>query len=211
MRGAELGPFLGGAFLVLAAPGPSVLFAVTRTLKWGLGAGLLTVIGLEVGLCIHVLGAAFGLSALVSSSPVVLQLIRFAGAGYLVLLAVRGLRDAAAVAPESHSPPRSHTRWELLRAAFVVDVLNPKTVLFFLAFLPQFVRAGHGNPIAQFLFLGTCTVVIACVCDSLWVLLTAATRTLRARHRDGPPALSRRLARISSAAYVGIAVLTITG
>ena len=203
--------YIVGATLVLAVPGPSVLFAVTRTLAWGMGPGLMTMLGLEAGLITHLLGAVLGLSALVASTPVLLQALRILGAGYLLLLAARGLRrngpSVAAQPVGAIIPPG----WSLVRSGWLVDVLNPKTGLFFLAFLPQFVAPGRGDVIAQLLVLGGCTVVLAVGCDSCWVLLAALTRHARDRSGSDPMARSRGFSLLSSSAYAGLALLVLAG
>ena len=169
----DLLPFLAVTALVMAVPGPSVLYAVTQRLERGRTAGVAAVLGLETGLLVHVLAACLGVSALVAASPSLLTALRFAGAGYLVLFGLRQLgfrlprpstlRPAmplpamplpgmppAAAAPAG-SPigwaPTTTTKetvrlWPVFRAGLLVDLLNPKTAIFFLALVPQFVPGG---------------------------------------------------------------------
>lgn len=166
----DLLPFLAVTALVMAVPGPSVLYAVTQRLERGRTAGVAAVLGLETGLLVHVLAACVGVSALVAASPSLLTALRFAGAGYLVLLGLRqlgfrlrrpstlrpglplpglplpGLPPSAPVgSPVGRAPTTTKETvrlWPVYRAGLLVDLLNPKTVIFFLALLPQFVPGG---------------------------------------------------------------------
>jgi threonine/homoserine/homoserine lactone efflux protein len=135
---SKLALFVGASLALTLTPGPAVLFIVARSMSLGRRAGFLSVLGVGLGNTVHAAAAALGLAAVLASSPVAFAFVRYLGAGYLVLLGVRRMLDrgasvaAADIAP-SAAPPR-----EVLRQAFTVAVLNPKTALFFLAFLPQF-------------------------------------------------------------------------
>lgn len=167
--GLELLPFLGVTALVMAVPGPSVLYAVTQRLERGRTAGLVAVLGLETGLLIHVLAACLGLSALIAASPALMTGLRYAGAAYLVVLGVQRLhldprrRGRHVPVPASADPAPAAALlatpavrlWSLFRGGVLVDLLNPKTVLFFLALLPQFVPGGGLTvPVAAVLVAG---------------------------------------------------------
>ncbi len=217
--GSAMGVFVPATLLLLAVPGPSVLYAVARTVAAGRSAGLLSVVGLEAGLLVHVLAATLGLSALVASSPGTLTTLRYAGAGYLLLLAGRqlgsgpwwpsGRRQAPRVAPAAPALALSG-RWLLVRDGFVVEVLNPKTGLFFLAFLPQFVAPGRAAG-GQLLVLGGFVVALACLCDSTYVVVSAH---LARRHRGAGrwgSAPSRGVLRVTSGVYVGLAAFAALG
>ena len=154
----------------MALPGPSLLYVMSHTLEAGRAAGLVAVVGLEVALVLHVAVATTGLGAVLATSPVALTVLRHVGAGYLVWLAVRQLRDArpAAVLVGS-GPPADDVRADRGRAfrqACVVDLLNPGTALFLVAFLPRFVDAGAGSTGAQLLVLGVLVVVVAAARDA---------------------------------------------
>jgi len=158
----------GLASLVLAAtPGPGVLYIVTRTLAQGRAAGLASVAGVALGNLGNAIGAALGLAALFAVAPLAFTVVKFAGAAYLVWLGAKALRapsagtDAGATA--AARPPR------IFRDAVVVALLNPKTALFFVAFLPQFIAPGH-SALAQSVLLGVSFVAIAAVTDTLYVL-----------------------------------------
>lgn len=176
---ATLLAFLAVTGTMLLVPGPSVMFAVARTVDAGLRAGLYTVVGLEAGLTVHVAGAVTGVSSVAGSSDTALAALRYGGAAYLLGLAAerlwslrtwRASGDGPGV-PTPHRPGR--TRSSLVRDALLIDVLNPKTALLFVAFLPQFVDPARGSPTLQLLTLGCCVVCLAFLCDGGYVLATA--------------------------------------
>ena len=157
-----------GLFLV---PGPAVLLVVTRTAQGGRRTGILTGLGIATGDLIHTLAAAVGLSALLATSALAFAIVKFAGAAYLLYLGVRAIAarpvpksDIRARAPALVTPARAF--WQAIPA----EVLNPKTALFFLAFLPQFVRADHAAPFAQFVVLGLVFVAMSAAYSTLLVL-----------------------------------------
>lgn len=173
---AALGAFAVTAAVLIAVPGPSVLFVISRGVALGRRAALLTVLGNAAGVLLLVLAVAAGLGAVLERSTVLFDAVRLLGAAYLVYLGVDAIRhrkalstvlDAAAVRPTRH----------LLREGFVVGVTNPKLVVFFTAVLPQFVRAGAGPVPAQLLVLGSVFVAIALVLDSVWALAAGTART----------------------------------
>lgn len=177
MPGATMTTFVAASLVLLVTPGPSVVFVVTRALALGRTAGLVSVLGLEAGLLLHVAATVLGLSALAASSPAVLGWVRAGGVAYLVLLAVRELRPlrgrstSRSPSEERVPEPVAAPAWRpLFRDAFVVDVLNPQALLFLLAFLPQFVDAGRGPTSNQLLVLGLVVVGLAVVCDAGWVV-----------------------------------------
>src|SRR5262245_48763064 len=148
-----LGLFVAAALVLLLTPGPAVLYIVTRSIDQGRRAGLVSALGVHAGTLVHVVGAAAGLSALLMASATVFSAVKYLGAAYLIYLGIRRLRDRTTTLVSAHAagaPP--------LRRAFVdgviVNVLNPKTALFFLAFLPQFVDVARGSVGAQILALG---------------------------------------------------------
>ena len=164
----SVGLFCLAALALLAIPGPAVLYIVVQSAEQGRRVGLVSVAGVHVGSLVHVTAAVAGLSALVLASPVAFNVVKYAGAGYLVYLGVRKLleRDHRAPVDEARSAP---VRQALLRG-IVVNVLNPKTALFFLAFLPQFVDADRGGVWSQALVLGLVFIGLGLVTDSLYAL-----------------------------------------
>ena len=193
--------FAGSTLALLAVPGPSVLYVVARTVEHGRAAGLVSVLGLETGALIHVAAAAAGLSALVASSPTAFAVLRYVGAAYLLWLGIRTLRRSRAAAPAAAGGVASHRR--LFRDGVLVDVLNPKTSLFFLAFLPGFVHEGHGPVALQVVVLGLVFVALAALTDGAYAL--AAARVSRGVRQRSP----RPLALLSAGAYGALGVLAI--
>jgi threonine/homoserine/homoserine lactone efflux protein len=192
--------FAASTLVLLAVPGPSVLYVVARTVEQGRTAGLISVLGLETGALIHVAAAAAGLSALVASSPTAFAVLRYGGAAYLLWLGVRTLRRDRAGATAA-LPPASRLR--LFRDGVMVDLLNPKTALFFLAFLPGFVHAGAGPVALQVVALGLVFVALAALTDGAYALVTA--RMSRQVRRG------RKLAWASAGAYGLLGMLALAG
>jgi len=170
------------ALALLAIPGPAVLYVVVQSAEQGRRVGLASVAGVHLGTLVHVAAASAGLSAVIVASSVAFSAVKYAGAVYLVYLGVRKLLDRDA---------RTHvvrTR-EPLRRAFVrgtiVNALNPKTALFFLAFLPQFVAPDRGGVWSQALVLGFVFVGLGLVTDSLYALAAGSVAGLLRRKRNG--------------------------
>ena len=197
------------ASLVLAVtPGPGVLYIVTRTLAQGRAAGLASVAGVALGNLGNALAASLGLAALFALSSLAFAVVKWAGAAYLVWLGVRALRQpttsAAAAAPASE-PPRLA---RITRDGFVVALLNPKTALFFAAFLPQFLPDASAASVSRTALLGALFVAMAALTDSGYVLLAgAAARALGGRVARRTKALGRYAA---AATYIGLGLYTAT-
>jgi threonine/homoserine/homoserine lactone efflux protein len=167
---SSLGLFIVAAMALLIAPGPAVLYIVGCSLRQGRTAGLLSVLGICTGTLFHVVAAALGLSAALRASPVAFSIVRYAGAAYLMWLGVRALRSDAGSAAQPSAPQRD-TPMQIFRQGVLVNVLNPKTALFFLAFLPQFVDQRGGAIGGQVLLLGGLFVLLSLVSDSAYALL----------------------------------------
>ncbi len=187
------------ASLVLAAtPGPGVLYIVTRTLAHGRRAGLASVAGVALGNFGNALVASLGLAALLAVSTRAFDVVRFAGATYLVILGIRALR--AAPLPRGLALSATPGVPHLLRDGFIVALFNPKTALFFAAFLPQFIDPASSA--LQSVLLGATFVVIAACTDSAYVLAAGAVATVLGA-RDGVGRFGRRAA---AAVYIGLGV-----
>jgi threonine/homoserine/homoserine lactone efflux protein len=181
----------------LAVPGPSVFYIVTRSLVQGRRAGVMSMLGVQAGGLVHVVAAAFGLSALIASSAAAFTVVKYAGAGYLVFLGLRKLLGAEDDEPELPSDRASVAH--LFGHGVIVNVLNPKTALFFLAFLPQFVDPSAGPVAPQMLVLGLMLVSLGVLSDGTYALLAAGIgNRLRTR---------RRLERISGGVFVSLGVI----
>jgi len=162
---AHLAIFTLAALAMNAAPGPSNLYVLSRSLAQGTAGGLVSALGLALGSLFHVALAVAGLAALLSYAPALYDAIRLAGAAYLIYLGIKTLR-----APGTSMPSNAGTRRPLARILFdaaLVEMLNPKTALFFLAFLPQFVEPAAGPAAPQLLLLGLIVTLTALPCDIL--------------------------------------------
>jgi threonine/homoserine/homoserine lactone efflux protein len=198
--GSTLAVFALASFLLIVVPGPAVLYVVTRSVAQGRRAGLVSMLGVETGGLVHVAAAAVGLSALVASSATAFTAVKLAGAAYLIFLGVRRLVARDEPLPEAQIGGRSTRR--LYAQGVVVNVLNPKTAVFFLAFLPQFVDPARGAVSLQFVVLGLIFVAVAVVSDGAYALLAGtAGDWLRGSER-----VRRWLGRFSGAVFVGLGV-----
>lgn len=180
---ASIGIFSVAAILLLLTPGPAVLYIVARSVEQGRIAGLASVCGITTGTLVHVLAAALGLSALLASSVLAFVVVKYVGAGYLIYLGVRRILTRTAAPAASTSLPRRSLR-RLYRDGFIVNLLNPKTALFFLAFLPQFVDPARGAVAFQIAFLGLLFTLMGFTSDGLyaWVAGTAGRWVKRNAH-----------------------------
>jgi threonine/homoserine/homoserine lactone efflux protein len=179
---ALYGVFLLAALGLLLVPGPAVLYIVSQSIEGGRRAGLVSTLGVHLGSLVHVGAAALGLSSLLVSSARAFEVVKYAGAAYLVFLGVRTLLARGQADGDGTPERRDLTRRRLTRAA-TVQILNPKTALFFLAFLPQFVDPAGPAPTVQLLVLGVSFVLLGLVTDGSYALLagTVAPRLRRSR------------------------------
>jgi threonine/homoserine/homoserine lactone efflux protein len=198
--GSTLLVFSGVALALLLVPGPAVIYIVTTAATQGRRAGLASVGGIHVGTMVHIAAALVGLSAIIVSSSTAFTVVKLAGALYLVVVGVRMLfrrsRDEEAI----DLPRRS--RRSMFTKGFVVNVLNPKTAVFFLAFVPQFVEVGSGNETTQLLVLGVTFVGLGLITDGLYALAagTVGPRILNT------PRIRRRKDHVAGAIYVTLGV-----
>lgn len=166
---ASLGLFVGAALMLLLIPGPAVLYIVGRSVEHGRRAGLVSIGGIHAATLVHVAAAALGLSAVLASSAMAFGVVKYAGAAYLIWLGVRKiLAPGEAATPAAVRPRQGHA--QLLREGFVVNLLNPKTAIFFLAFLPQFVEPGRGHVAMQVAVLGLLFTALGAVTDGCYAL-----------------------------------------
>jgi threonine/homoserine/homoserine lactone efflux protein len=178
--------FAGAALALIVIPGPAVLYILAQSVEHGRQAGVVSAIGVAAGGLVHIVAAAVGISALVVSSAVAFSIVKYAGAAYLLYLGIRRLLDRGADGEDA--VPSEARPLRIFRRGVIVNVLNPKTALFFLAFLPQFVDPARGAVLPQILVLGTLFVLLALLSDSLYALgagvLAARLRRRRAGARD---------------------------
>ena len=173
--------FLTAALLLAVAPGPGMLYVLARTLAGGKREGLLSALGTLLGGMFHVFAAALGVSVILARSAVAFSAVKYVGAAYLCFLGVRMIRDAQKDAPKD-APKAKECRGDSgsanhgaarnpLAQGVATEVLNPKTALFFLSFIPQFVNRGVGHVFLQFVVLGTVSVVLNTSADMIVVLM----------------------------------------
>lgn len=192
--------FLVAAVVLIVIPGPAVFYVVARSVAQGSVAGLISALGVGLGGLVHVAAAALGVSALVLASATAFTVLKYLGAAYLIYLAVRAFfaRDEAETSVDAS--PRSMGR--VFVDGAVVNILNPKTALFFLAFLPQFVDPVAGSVPVQMALLGLLFVVIAVLSDAAYACMAGG---LAARLRSS--ARVRRLRRwLTGSVYMGLGV-----
>jgi threonine/homoserine/homoserine lactone efflux protein len=174
--------FLLAALILLLTPGPAVLYIIARSVDQGRLAGFVSVLSIESGNSVHVLGATLGLSAILMSSALAFSIIKYLGAAYLIYLGIRRLlaRD------QGHEIARfqKQSLRRIYSQGVLVAILNPKTALFFLAFLPQFVDPSAGSVTLQLLTLGGLFVMMAIVTDSMYALLASTAGNWLKKNRS---------------------------
>lgn len=164
--------FLGACALFALVPGPGILYVLARSLRGGRTAGLYSVLGNSLGALTHVLAAALGLSAVLAASATAFTVVKLVGAAYLSYLGVRALldRDSSVRAALADVAQVKRSRRALVGQGALSELLNPKTALFFLAFLPHFVQSGTAHPVFVFAVLGAIAVAMATAVDMVVAL-----------------------------------------
>jgi threonine/homoserine/homoserine lactone efflux protein len=194
--------FVAAALVLLVVPGPAVLYVVTRSVHQGRRAGLASVLGIHTGTLVHIAAATAGLSALILSSAVAFTTVKIAGAAYLVGLGLWTLFSGHA---EGDIPVGGDRRLRRVYThGIVVNVLNPKTALFFLAFLPQFVDPTAPHPALQIAFLGVLFGGLGLVTDSLWAIAAATAGGLI----RGSRRFLRAQRYVAGSVFIGLGVAT---
>jgi threonine/homoserine/homoserine lactone efflux protein len=197
---STLSLFVIAALVLLLTPGPAVLYIVARSVEQGRRAGLVSTLGIHVGTLVHVAAAAFGVSALLVSSALAFGLLKYLGATYLIWLGVRKLVARGALEAPVALPPQPLRR--IFLQGVVVNVLNPKTALFFLAFLPQFVNVSRGRVAFQILFLGATFLALALMSDGLWAVAAGTAGGWLKRNRR----VLRAERYVTGSVYIGLGV-----
>ena len=171
---SNLAAFALAALVLIAVPGPSVLFVISRGVVLGRRAALATVLGNCAGVYVQVAAVALGIGVLVERSAAVYTTVELLGAGYLVWLGIRTFRRRRSLAAALGRPVAAKSGRRILREGFVVGVTNPKAAVFFAAILPQFTDPAAGHVPLQMLALGLVFVAIAIVCDGMWALVAGS-------------------------------------
>jgi threonine/homoserine/homoserine lactone efflux protein len=181
---ADFFAFLFAAFMLNIAPGPDMLYVIGRSVGQGRKAGIVSSLGVFIGCWAHILAAAFGIAALLRSSPLAFNMVRYAGAAYLIYLGTRMIVKRADLSSQPLQPEKLA---RIFRQGAITNMLNPKVAIFFLAFLPQFIDAHRGSVILQILLLGLIfnvggtliNLAVACAGGALGELLRRNQRLAR--------------------------------
>jgi threonine/homoserine/homoserine lactone efflux protein len=192
--------FLGAATLLAIVPGPGMLYVLARTLAGGRREGVLSCLGTFVGGLAHVLAAATGLSIVLATSATAFAVVKYAGAGYLIYLGVRMIISARTNEDAEIARPASLLPRNPFWQGIATEVLNPKTAIFFLAFIPQFVSRVSGGVFWQFLLLGTISVALNTSCD---LVVTFAAAPIGARLKSSA-VLHRRQRTATGLTLIGL-------
>jgi len=193
---------MGAVLALLLIPGPAVLYITARSATQGRTAGLVSVLAIETANFIQAAAAALGLSAILLSSAMAFDVVKYLGAAYLIYLGIRKLlaSDNGLEDEEIKKESLSRIYWQ----GFAVNILNPKTALFFFAFLPQFVDPSKGNVVEQNLLLGAIFVGMAIITDSMYALLASSL----ASKLTGNRRFQKRQRYFAGLVYVGLGITT---
>jgi len=169
---STLSLFITAALILVFMPGPNTLYIVARSVQQGRTAGILSSLGVQAGTLFHIAAAAFGLSSLLLSSALAFNVVKYAGAAYLIYLGIKTLLTKETV--EQTEQIHTKSLGQIFRQGVVVNLLNPKSALFFFAFLPQFVDVGKGSITTQILFLGFILMALGFLSDTIYALLAGS-------------------------------------
>lgn len=194
--------FVTAALILVFIPGPNSLYIVARSVQQGRKAGIISSLGVQVGTLFHVAAAAFGLSALLLSSALAFNLVKYAGAAYLIYLGVKTLLTKETVSQPEGIKEDSLTR--VFYQGVVVQLLNPKTALFFFSFLPQFVDVEKGAVSMQILFFGAVLVVLGFISDVIYAVLAGSIGNLLRENLK----FLRAQRYFAGSVYIGLGVTT---
>jgi threonine/homoserine/homoserine lactone efflux protein len=204
---SALAAFVLASFILVVVPGPSVLFVISRGVALGRKAAVLTVLGNEIGLFLQVLLVAAGIGSLVERSVVAYEVLRVAGAAYIVYLGVQAIRHRRSLSTVLDVTATRSSR-HIVREGFIVGITNPKAIVFFTAVLPQFVDPDGAAVPFQMVLLGLISVTVAFVCDSAWGVLAGTARAWL----SGAPHRLERLGGAGGLVMIGLGTrLAVTG
>lgn len=196
--------FVIAAATLLIIPGPAVFYIMARSIDQGKKAGLVSVLGVSLGGSVHVLAGAIGVSAILMTSATAFHIVKYLGAAYLIYLGCKTLFSKAdKTASDIPKAPRKKLR-KIFYESALVEVMNPKTALFFLAFFPQFISPTAGSVTVQFLLLGTIFIILAFVSDGLYAVLAASMR----KRIVSSTASSKVVNRITGYFYIALGIFS---
>ncbi|QUH06390.1 LysE family translocator [Saccharopolyspora erythraea] len=200
---AVLVTFMGAAAIISIVPGPDMFFIMANGIASGARAGVVAAVGMSTGLAVHTTAAALGLSALLQAAPVMLELVRIFGVVFLAYLAFDALRSPGSDHGTTGDAVPARSLRRVFGMAVLTNLANPKVILFFLAFFPQFVTPGSGWPVpVQFMVLGATFIAVGLTVDGLAGFASGRLSDVLVSRRG----VRRWLDRISAAVYAGLAV-----
>lgn len=194
--------FFSAAFAINISPGPDIVYIVSKTIAQGRKIGFASSLGVSTGALFHVFAAALGLSAILATSAIAFSIVKYAGAGYLVYLGIKSLLSKGTTFDKPDKNRSISTPWQAFRQGVMIDILNPKVAIFFMAFLPQFIRPGYGSTPLQIIGLGTIVVLMAIPIEFTIVLTASQTTGFFRQNRQ----FSVWLDRVLGTVLIGLAV-----
>ncbi|MCP3892363.1 MAG: LysE family translocator [Desulfobulbaceae bacterium] len=194
--------FLSAAIAINITPGPDMIYILSRTIAQGRRIGIASSFGVCSGSFVHIFAAAFGLSAIISTSAMAFGVVKYVGAAYLIYLGMQALRSKGNSFDLPVKKQAQSTFWKAFRQGALIDILNPKVAIFFMAFLPQFVRPELGHVPIQILILGFLVNLVGVVIESVLVL-TAARTTIFFRNNSQ---FSTLLDRVFGSMLIGLGI-----
>jgi threonine/homoserine/homoserine lactone efflux protein len=168
---SKLSLFVSVATILVFMPGPNTLYIIARSIQQGRLAGFVSSLGVQVGTIVHIVAASLGLSALLVSSAVAFNVVKYAGAAYLIFLGIKTLLTKQKIEP---AKVRKAALGRVFYQGIVVNLLNPKTALFFFAFLPQFIDVARGAVVLQVVLLGSILIFLGTLSDSIYALASGS-------------------------------------
>ncbi len=194
--------FLSAAIAINIAPGPDLIYIISKTIAQGRKIGFASSLGVSSGALVHVFAAALGLSAILATSAIAFSIVKYIGAAYLIYLGVKSLKSKGTTFDALDRKEEAFTPWQAYKQGVLVDVLNPKVAIFFMAFLPQFIRPELGHTSGQLIGLGFLVILLAIVIEFA-IVLTAAQTTSFFRSN---PKFSAWLDRVLGTVLIALAV-----
>lgn len=199
--------FFSAALAINISPGPDLIYILSKTIAGGRKIGIMSSLGVCSGAFVHVFAAALGLSAILATSAVAFSIVKYVGAAYLIYLGVKALRSKGTTFDNLGTSEKESTPWQAFRQGAMVDILNPKVAIFFMAFLPQFVRPELGHTSVQIMVLGSLVILVAIVVECSIVLAAAQTTNFFRENRRCSIWLDRVLGSVLIGLGVRLAML----
>ncbi len=192
--------FFSAALAINLSPGPDLIYILSKTIAGGRKVGIASSLGVCTGAMVHVFAAALGLSAILATSAFAFSFVKYAGAAYLIYLGIRAIKSKGTAFDKLAATNQKTTPWQAFKQGALVDILNPKVAIFFMAFLPQFVRSELGHTSVQIIILGSLVILVAIAVELIIVLAAAQTTEFFRKNCK----LSVWLDRISGSVLIGL-------